>query len=92
MNKVTQIDETTSAELIASILKGFDERFDKLTTHFQSRKDPIKLIPRLEACKRLNISTVTEHEWRKKGILKAKRLGNKIYYTPESIQEALQEA
>lgn len=47
------------------------------------------LYKRVAAAKRLQISTVTLDAWTKAGIINARRIGTRVYYTDKDINDAL---
>ncbi|MEG1685698.1 MAG: helix-turn-helix domain-containing protein [Bacteroides sp.] len=47
------------------------------------------LYKRREAAKRLKISLVTLDKWTKIGIINARRIGTRVYYTDKDINDAL---
>lgn len=51
----------------------------------------LSLFSREETAKTLCISLPTLHEWTKSGIIKAFRIGNRVLYKLEDINEALTE-
>ena len=50
------------------------------TTEYITRRDVAKLF---------KISLVTVHDWTKKSILQAYKIGNKVYYKQSEVQAAL---
>lgn len=42
-----------------------------------------------EICKRLSITKATLHEWRKRGIVKSYKLGARVYYRWDEVQNAM---
>ena len=46
-------------------------------------------ITRREVAKLFKISLVTVHDWTKKGILQAYKIGKRIYYKPLEVENAL---
>lgn len=47
------------------------------------------LYKRKEAAKRLQVSLVTLDNWTKIGIINARRIGTRVYYTDKDINDAL---
>lgn len=45
-----------------------------------------KLIPQAELLKRWGISEETLRTWRKKGMIRATKLGSRVFYDPDEIQ------
>ena len=52
-------------------------------------KKPNKYITRSEVSRMLDVNISTLHNWNKSGKLKARTLGNRVYYTTEDIDNAL---
>lgn len=55
----------------------------------QSEKEGLKLLSRKDTAKLLCISLPTLHDWTKTGIVKAHRIGNRILYKLEEVNDAL---
>jgi|GEM_PF-2442839 len=52
-------------------------------------KSSLELLNRKQACEKLDISYPTLNKYVKSGRLRSKRLGRRIYFKPEDIEEAL---
>lgn len=46
-------------------------------------------ITRREVAKLFKISLVTVHDWTKKGILQAYKIGKRVYFKPSEVEKAL---
>lgn len=68
--------------VIQSELASFKPHQENNTTTFYTRKDVAKM---------LNISLPTLSEWTKDGIITAHRIGSRVRYKYEDIQQALKE-
>ena len=55
------------------------------------KSEPDKFLTRQDACEILRLSLPTLAKYSKLGIIKAKRIGNRILYSPEAVQNACQE-
>lgn len=55
----------------------------------QPEKEGLKLLSRKDTAKLLCISLPTLHDWTKTGIVKAHRIGNRILYKLEEVNDAL---
>lgn len=55
----------------------------------EPKKEEAKYLTRLEACKALHVSLPTLTRYSQLGLLSAKRLGNRILYLEQDIQNAL---
>lgn len=88
MHKATQLYNVSPEELTEEILKGIDKRFSKLQNHLK-QTDSVKYLTRREVCELLSITLPTLHEWTKKSILKAYRIGNRVLYKSHEVESAL---
>ena len=58
----------------------------------ESQKDPApELITRKETADILGVSLPTLHEWTKKGVLPAKRIGTRVRYEKRAVMDALKD-
>jgi len=55
----------------------------------QPEKEGLKLLSRKDTAKLLCISLPTLHDWTKSGTVKAHRIGNRILYKLEEVNDAL---
>jgi excisionase family DNA binding protein len=69
------------------VINPFNEKTGATTP--QSTKSHQPYLTRLEVCKLLTITLPTVHEWTKRGILTAYRLGNRVYFKREEIDKAM---
>ena len=77
----------TLQELNQNLLNGIDERIYDLTK--KSKKEPIEYWTRNEMAEKLSISLPTLHDWMNKGILKAYRIGNRVYFKSSEVDQCL---
>ena len=54
-------------------------------------KTESKLLSRKDTAKFLCISLPTLHEWTKTGVIKAHRIGNRVLYKQDEVNQALQQ-
>ena len=66
-------------------------KLDQVLAKMQTPKQETELISREDVCKLLNISLSTLHIWRKQGILKDYRIGNKVRFKKAEVLEAITE-
>lgn len=88
------LQNVTLGDIEVMITNAIDSRL-KLIQPLATTQEPNTtngLITRREAAKRLRISLVTLDNWTKMGLIKAKRIGTRIRYTPKDIEEALKNA
>ena len=75
--------------LISEIVgKIKNELFAELQRSFKDN-EPKRYLSADEVCKRLGITTPTIHDWRKRGILKTYKLGSRVYYRMDDIENAM---
>lgn len=88
------LQNVTLGDIEAMITNAIDSRLKLIqpTTTIQEPNATNGLLTRREAAKRLRISLVTLDNWTKMGLIKAKRIGTRIRYTPKDIEEALKNA
>ena len=55
------------------------------------QKDPTVYLTRGEVCKQLQISLPTLHNYTKEGLIKSYRMGGKVRYKAQEIEQALTE-
>ncbi|MAW95960.1 MULTISPECIES: helix-turn-helix domain-containing protein [unclassified Leeuwenhoekiella] len=61
----------------------------KLKSFIPQEKEKLTLLTRKDTAKLLRISLPTLHDWTKTGIVKAHRIGNRILYKLEEVNQAL---
>ncbi|MFH4963883.1 helix-turn-helix domain-containing protein [Gaetbulibacter sp. M235] len=75
--------------------KAFDEAFEKaIIRAFKEYLNPPKasdpdMFSRKQTAKKLCVSLPTLHDWTKEGIIRAYRIGNRVLYKKEDINQAL---
>lgn len=61
----------------------------KLKSFIPQEKEKLTLLTRKDTAELLRISLPTLHDWTKTGIVKAHRIGNRILYKLEEVNQAL---
>lgn len=75
---------------LSDIRKVVEEVIEnKLKNLNPPEKEQLKLLSRKDTAKLLCISLPTLHDWTKTGIVKAHRIGNRILYKLEEVNDAL---
>ena len=88
MTESTLLHDTNPDELTEKLLKGFEERINRLKEEFQP-KEPTEFLTRNEVKDLLKINLSTLYLWSKKGKLKAYACGNRIYYKRSEVEQAI---
>jgi hypothetical protein len=81
---------TTPTALIDLIDDSIKRQLDDLKKNFQP-KEPNEYLTRVEVSEMLKIDLSSVHNWTKKGILKAKQCGGRVYYLRTEVQNAIVE-
>ena len=74
---ITEIVGKIKNELFADIQKSIKENEQK------------EYLSADEVCKRLSITKPTIHEWKRRNILKSYKLGSRVYYRFDEIENAM---
>ena len=75
---------------LSDIKKVVEEVLEKQLKGFSTpKKTELKLLTRKDTAKFLCISLPTLHEWTKTGVVIAHRIGNRVLYKQEEVQQAL---
>ncbi|MDN3664460.1 helix-turn-helix domain-containing protein [Algibacter miyuki] len=85
-----QFIQVTPEQLQTAIIKGVKTQLEDLKKHFQP-KEPKQYLTRVEVAEMLKINLSSVHNWTKKGILKAKQIGGRVYYLRTDIENAFVE-
>lgn len=79
----------TPDQLYDSLISRLDQRLADLVN--KPEPEPIKYLTRQETADLLSISLVTLHDWSRKKILNPYRLGNRVYYRSDEIDQSLKQ-
>lgn len=74
-------------DLNESLLKGVDEKLANLIR--KSEVEEQDYLTRKEVAEKLSISLPTLHDWVNKNILRAYRIGNRVYFKKSEIDQSL---
>lgn len=74
---IQQIAETVKTELLADLTKLFTDN------------EPKRYYSAEKICERFDITKPTLHEYRKRGIIKSYKLGSRVYYRLDEIENAM---
>lgn len=69
-------------EVLQTELANIKPQQEEISNKFHTRKEVAKI---------LDVSLSTLHEWTKEGIIKAHRIGTRVRYKDEDVQNALKE-
>ena len=84
--EVNGLDITTLAEKLDTLTNALTEKEAKAET---SANTPEKFLTRSEVARLLKITLPTLHDWTKKGLLKAYRIGNRIRYKEAEVMATI---
>ncbi|SNV42987.1 Helix-turn-helix domain [Chryseobacterium taklimakanense] len=80
---------TVPQENINQIAENVETRlFDRLTK-FLTDNAPKRYLSADEVCDRFGITKPTLHDWRRRGILRSYKLGSRVYYRFDEIENAM---
>jgi len=85
---MVQLISLTEEELQNLVAKTIRQELEDFTPK-PVTKEPTKFNTRKETADRLHISLPTLNEYTKKGIITGQRIGSRVLYSEEAIQEAL---
>ncbi|WP_445748854.1 helix-turn-helix domain-containing protein [Polaribacter sp.] len=92
MRKIVQVENATSEELKKEISEDVTKHVSivikELMKDLQS-KQKTEFITSKEASATLGVTLPTLFDWRKKGIISAYRIGNKIRFNRQELMESL---
>jgi excisionase family DNA binding protein len=87
--QIVEIENVSVDELVATItnkvLEGLEIRLEQL--HQKNQQE--QLLTRTETIQYLKVDSSTLWSWTRNGKLKAYRVGNRVYYKKNEIDEAL---
>lgn len=93
--KTIQIEGITSSQL-QELFNDLGSKIEDLRNDIQDivstkSNQTNEYLTTKEACEYLHVSSMTLRRWSHAGILTPKRAGNKVYYSRENIEAALQD-
>ena len=74
---------------IQAITDNVENRLFIRLSKFITDNAPKRYLSADEVCKRFGVTKPTIHEWRKREILQSYKLGSKIYYRLDEIENAM---
>ena len=74
---------------LANDIAQIKEQLAQLSKNFQP-KEPPRYVTREDVRNELKVSYVTLNDWDKKGILKACRLGTRVYYRRDELNRLME--
>lgn len=77
-------------ELIDKISDAVQSRIDKIPTR-QDQVGKPSYLSRADVCELLKISLPTLHEWTKLGLLKSYKIGNRVLYKQQEMENAIEQ-
>lgn len=85
------IQGATMSDLESMVSRLLDKKLANIveSTPKVEEKPKDGLYRRKEAAQRLRVSTVTLDNWVKIGVINARRIGTRVYFTEKDINEAL---
>ncbi|ASE62579.1 DNA-binding protein [Chryseobacterium indologenes] len=76
-NLISEIVSKVKESLLTDLEKAFKEN------------EPKRYLSADDICERFGVTKPTIHEWRKRGILKSYKLGSRVYYRLDEIENAM---
>ena len=86
-----KIDTMSEEELLAAILEKLDVIAKKLPDGNKQLADTFQFIDNADLIRLLKINAKTAANWRKRGLIKAVKIGGKIFYSVPEIQKMMME-
>ncbi len=74
---------------IQAITDHVENRLFERITKFLADSAPKRYLSADEVCERFGVTKPTIHEWRKRKILKSYKLGSRVYYRLDEIENAM---
>ncbi|WP_052248382.1 helix-turn-helix domain-containing protein [Chryseobacterium taiwanense] len=84
--QLTQIDLDSFGQFIQKLVREELEKYGRNSHNQENEKD---FYTRDETAKLLNVSFTTLFHWNNQGILKAKKIKKRVYYSKSDIQQYL---
>lgn len=86
-NNIIQFSQITVEELGQFIEEKVSKAIEKLSLEKKSEEKPV--YTRDETARLLDVSLTTLFHWNNQGILKAKKIGKRVYYSKNDVQARL---
>lgn len=85
----SRLIDLTKTDLVNLISETVSTEIKKIINlmNSQPEKEESKIISRIDASKLLGVSLTTLFHWNRDGILKAKKIGSKVYYLKNDVME-----
>ena len=85
--KLVQVENIEANELLNHFGELKNE-VSEIKKHLQNVA-PLELLERSDVAELLNVTFTTLHDWVKKGVLPAHKIGNRVYFKRSEIESAL---
>ena len=92
MKKAILIENINTKLLKDFVSEAVKEEFEKLKKELYIEREKDELLSREQTADLLKISLPTLLDWRKKGIVKPYKMGNRVYYKRAEIMETLEKS
>jgi excisionase family DNA binding protein len=89
MNSLIILHGLTPDELSKQIESIFDKKLTELLKEQSAKKSAFSYLSRKQVADILHVSLPTLHEWTKDGILVSYKIGNRVLYKSDEIQDCL---
>ena len=87
-NNITHLHNVSPEQFKNEILNGISKQLEEFSKKFQP-KEPEVWITRKETSELLGVSLVTIHNWTKQQIIKDYKIGNRIRFNRNEIEQIL---
>lgn len=93
-NNFIDVDSTSHIlkSLVNSVINGITENVLKqIIPEIQKKNtnNELQYLSAEQVCERFSVTKPTIHEWRKRGIIKCYKLGARVYYRWDELQNAM---
>lgn len=89
MNENVFMQGITVDSLLRKIEEIIDTRFNERVAQLLKPPPKIQYLSRKEVSELLKVSLVTVHNWTKEGLINSYRIGRRVMYKKEEIEESL---
>lgn len=90
IKSIVQIEGVEAAQLFGK-LDGLSSEIANLKSQISGSKKPTDYLSRQQVAEMFGVSLVTVHDWTQKGILKAYKLANRVYFVRSQVEASLTE-